>query len=150
MLLISRKPSREMGCLSPIFPRRGFTLLEMLVASAIMAAALVGLMAGLSGSTRNAARLRDYDRVVQLARLRMNDILADDRAMGALEGTFSPEQVGGLQSGWRANVVKVQEGPDAVVGNFMLDRVELEVWWMAGETRRSFRLEGYRHRIIRP
>ena len=115
-----------------------------------MAAALIGLMAGLSGATRNAARLRDYDRVVQLARLRMNDILADDRVMGHLEGTFPPELVGGLNAGWKASVVKVQEGPDPVAGNFMLDRVLLEVWWLAGDKRRSFSLEGYRHRIIRP
>ena len=38
----------------------------MLVASSIMAVALVGLMSTLSGSARNAARLRDYDRVVSL------------------------------------------------------------------------------------
>jgi general secretion pathway protein I len=129
--------------------QRGFTLLEMLVASAIMGVAVVGLMAGLSGATRNAARLREYDRVVQLARLRMNDLLADERAQGALGGPFPPELVGGLQSGWNATVVKVQEGPDAVIGNFALDRVLLEVWWMAGDKRRTFSLEGYRHRIIR-
>jgi general secretion pathway protein I len=129
--------------------QRGFTLLEMLVASAIMGVAVVGLMAGLSGATRNAGRLREYDRVVQLARLRMNDLLADERAQGTLGGPFPPELVGGLRSGWNATVVKVQEGPDPVVGNFALDRVLLEVWWMAGDKRRAFSLEGYRHRIIR-
>jgi type II secretion system protein I len=128
---------------------RGFTLLEMLVASAIMAAALIGLMAGLSGATRNAARLRDYDRVVQLARLRMNDILADDRMRGAMEGSFPPELVGGMNSGWRATVAQVEVGPEPAQGNFALDRVLLEVWWMSGDKRRTFSLESYRHRIIR-
>ncbi len=52
---------------------RGFTLLEMIVATTIMGIAVAGLMCGISSSTRNAARLRDYDRVVQLARLRMNE-----------------------------------------------------------------------------
>ena len=45
---------------------RGVTLLEMIVAATILAIAVVGLMAGLSGTTRNAARLQDYDRAVQL------------------------------------------------------------------------------------
>ena len=35
---------------------RGFTLLEMLVASTIMAIAIVGLLSGIAGATRNAAR----------------------------------------------------------------------------------------------
>jgi hypothetical protein len=122
----------------------------MLVASVIMAVALVGLMSGLSGATRNAVRLRDYDRIVQLARLRMNDLLADDRAQGNVGGQFPPELVGGLNAGWKANVVKEEEAPDPVVGNFALDRVVLEVWWMEGDRRRTFSLEGYRHRIIRP
>ena len=43
------------------------TLLEMLVATAIMAMVAVGVLSALSGAVRNAARLRDYDRVVQLA-----------------------------------------------------------------------------------
>ena len=45
----------------------------MVVATLIMAVAVVGLLSGISGATRNAARLRDYDRAVQLARLRMNE-----------------------------------------------------------------------------
>ena len=132
--------------------RRGFTLLEMLVASTIMGVAIVGLMAGLSGATRNASRLRDYDRVVQLARLRMNDILADEAAPRNTElgGPFPPELVGGLKAGWRAVVTKAEEGPAPFVGDFVIDRVQLEVWWMAGDNRRTFALEGYRRRTIRP
>jgi hypothetical protein len=32
----------------------------------------------------------------------------------------------------------------------VLERVELEVWWMAGEARRSFKLDGYRQAILTP
>jgi len=128
----------------------GFTLLEMLVASTIMGVAIVGLMTGLATSTRNASRLRDYDRVVQLARLRMNDILADEGARNtSMGGEFPPELVGGLSAGWRGNVAKVEEGPSPFDGDFVLDHVQLEVWWMAGGERRTFALEGYRKRLIR-
>jgi general secretion pathway protein I len=130
--------------------RRGFTLLEMLVASTIMGVAIAGLLTGLSGSTRNAARLREYDRVVQLARLRMNDILADPNIRNtSLAESFPPEAAGGVEAGYRATVAKVEEGPLPTDGDFVLDRVQLEVWWMSGGGRRSFTLEGYRRRLIR-
>ena len=122
----------------------------MLVASTIMAIAIVGLMSALSGATRNAARLRDYDRVVQLARLRMNDLLADERARNtSAGGEFPPELVGGLHAGWLGTVSKAEEGPEKFVGGVLLDRVQVEVWWMAGDKRRTFSLEGYRRRVVK-
>jgi general secretion pathway protein I len=128
--------------------RRGFTLLEMLVATTILGIAVVGLMAGLAGVTRNAARLREYDRAAQLARLRMNDLLTDYKAprnqpVGA---QFDPAMTGGTQAGWQAVVTTVEVSPTPVFNDFALDRVELEVWWMTGEQRRTLRLEGYRRR----
>ena len=64
----------------------------MIVATTIMGIAVAGLMSGISSSTRNAARLRDYDRVVQLARLRMNSLLTDPRVPRNVlqEGLFDP------------------------------------------------------------
>ena len=136
----------------PVSGKRGFTLLEMLVATTIMGLAIAGLMSGLSTSTRNAARLRDYDRVVQLARLRMNDLLADmqlPRNM-PLEGLFAPEITGGLPAGWRARVTTAEKSPSPAPGDFSLDRIQLEIWWMAGQQQRSFQLESYRRRSLRP
>jgi general secretion pathway protein I len=132
--------------------KRGFTLLEMLVATTIMGIAIAGLMSALSNSTRNAARLRDYDRVVQLARLRMNELLADMRVPRntPLEGQFAPEITGGLNAGWRARVTTAEKSPAPSVGDFSLDHIELEIWWMAGDQRRSFALESYRRRSLRP
>ena len=128
--------------------RRGFTLLEMLVATTILGVAVVGLMSGLAGVTRNAARLREYDRAVQLARLRMNDLLSDykvprDQNVG---GEFDPAVTGGAVAGWTARVSTQEISPVMVYNDFALDRIDLEVWWMNGEQRRFFRLEGYRRR----
>ena len=131
--------------------RRGFTLLEMIVATTIMAVAVVGLLAGISTSTRNAARLRDYDRVVQLARLRMNDLLLDERAPLNTEiaGGFDKTLTGGLDAGWRATVSLAETSGGPVAGDFGLDRIQLELWWMAGQQRRTFALESYRRRVLR-
>jgi general secretion pathway protein I len=130
---------------------RGFTLLEMIVATTIMGIAVVGLLVGISGATRNAARLRDYDRVVQLARLRMNELLLDDRLPRNTEisGLFDPALSGGLSTGWRARVTIAEASPAPTPGDFALDRIQLEIWWMAGPQRRTFALDSYRRRTLR-
>jgi general secretion pathway protein I len=133
--------------------KRGFTLLEMIVASTIMGIAVAGLMSGISNSTRNAARLRDYDRVVQLARLRMNALLSDPAVPlnAPQEGLFGPAITGGLECGWRAQVTVAEKpSPMPSAGDLVLDRIQLEIWWMSGGRRRTFPLESYRRRMLRP
>jgi hypothetical protein len=118
----------------------------MLVASTIMAIAVVGMMAGLSGSLRNAARLLDYDRAAQLARLRMNELLLDRRTPlnTEINGRFDPSQSSGLEAGWRARVSNAELPPAPAPGQSCLQRVELQIWWMSGDRERNFTLEGYR------
>ena len=131
--------------------RRGFTLLEMIVATTIMGIAVIGLLSGIASTTRNAARLRDYDRVVQLARLRMNDLLLDERAPRdtVIANPFDKSITGGVDAGWRATITVAEKAPAAGPGDFALDRVQLEVWWMSGAQRRTFALESYRRRTLR-
>jgi general secretion pathway protein I len=135
--------------------KRGFTLLEMIVATVIMSIAVVGMLSGLAGATRNAARLRDYDRVAELARLRMNDLLVDPlfRPDAALNGTFDPSITSGLEAGWEARVTNFEQAPPAhppMPGEMVLDRVVLDVWWMIGGTRRTFEVETVRRRVVMP
>jgi len=132
--------------------RRGFTLLEMLVATVIMAVAIVGLLSGISGALRNAARLTDHDRAVQLGRLRMNELLVDqglprDAVIG---GEFDPSQSGGLDAGWRARLTTFEKPPALGAGQISIDRVELEIWWMSGGQRRTFTLDAFRPHVLTP
>lgn len=131
---------------------QGFTLLEMIVATTIMAVAIVGLISGLSTSTHNAARLRDYDRAVQLGRERMNELMLDMTLPHntVVNGLFDPNQTGGLEAGWQARLTTFEMPPAVRVNEAALDRLELEVWWKSGETRRSFTLDAYRPRAITP
>ena len=132
--------------------RRGFTLLEMMVATVIMAVAIVGLLSGISGALRNAARLTDYDRAVQLARLRMNELLLDRQFPRGTEvnGGFDPQQTGGLEAGWRARLTNFEMPPAPAPGKTALDRMELQIWWKSGVQTKTFTLDAYRARILRP
>jgi general secretion pathway protein I len=122
----------------------GFTLREMIVATLIMGIAVVGTLAGISGSLRNASRLMEHDRAVLMARSKMNELLADrklprDRVVGgSIDATH----------GWRARASIFDKHPHATPGTWAIERVELEVWWMAGNDRRTFTLEGYQSVIL--
>jgi general secretion pathway protein I len=131
--------------------KRGFTLLEMIVATLIMGIAVVGMLSGITGSLRNASRLMERDRVTLLARSKMNELLAD-RAMPrdvVLSGPFHPAATGGVEAGWQARVSTFRRPPRPAPGLLALDRIELEVWWAAAGQRRTLALEGYRTHTLR-
>jgi prepilin-type N-terminal cleavage/methylation domain-containing protein len=129
----------------------GFTLLEVLVAAMIMGIAVAGILSGLSVAARTAARLTQYDRATLLARQKMDELLADQNLPRAtpLQGVWDPALTGGIPAGWNARVDPFEMTPDAAPGRWVLDRVQLEIWWMDGQTRRAFTLEGFRRGILR-
>jgi prepilin-type N-terminal cleavage/methylation domain-containing protein len=131
---------------------QGFTLLEVLVASLIMGIAVAGLLEGLSTSTRNAARLSQYDRATLLARQKMDELLvASELHRGQpLEGTFAPALTGSSPIGWHAMVEPFETVPGAAPGQWVVDRIQLEISWMDGETRHAFSLEAFRRGVLQP
>jgi prepilin-type N-terminal cleavage/methylation domain-containing protein len=131
---------------------RGFTLLEALVATLIMGITIAGILGGLSAASRNAARLTQYDRATLLAHQKMDELLVDHQAPrnGLMAGLWTPQQAGGVEAGWRARVTPFEKAPGAGPGQWVVDRIELEIWWMDGVTRRGFALEGFRRGLLRP
>ena len=133
---------------------KGFTLLEVLVATLIMGIAVAGVMNGLAGATRNAARLTDYDRATLLAKQKMDELLMDRAAPRNLrmEGVFDPSLA--PRAGWAAMVTPFEAVPGAGPGMWATDRVELEIWWLTGTvaapTRHTFSLEGFRRGVLQP
>jgi len=131
---------------------RGFTLLEVLVATLIMGLAVAGLLSSISTSLRNAARVTDYDRVALVAHAQMDALLLNRRLpwLSVMEGSFDPALIGGREAGWRARVTPFEKGVVPGVGMAVLERIELEVWWMNGADRRTFTLDAFRRKILRP
>jgi prepilin-type N-terminal cleavage/methylation domain-containing protein len=122
----------------------GFTLLEMIVATALMAIAVVGLLSLLSGVLSNARRVKQYDQVAMLARTKMNDLLViTPLPLGPLAGQFDES------TGWNAMVTSFERWPDAYPGSLQLVRIDLEVWWTDREERKSVKLEGFRREAVR-
>jgi general secretion pathway protein I len=130
---------------------RGFTLLEVLVATVIMGVAVVGLLSNLSTSLQNAARLTDYDRAAMLAKRTMDELLLQPRLpkFTVIERSWDPAAVG-VTGGWRARVTPFEMPPGAGPGTRILERIELEVWWMSGAQRRTVTLDGYRSAMLQP
>jgi general secretion pathway protein I len=133
--------------------QRGFTLLEVLVATVVMAIAVAGLMSAISSSLRNAVRLTEHDRAALLGRQKMDELLiAKGLEKGvAFQGAWGPEVTGGAPMGWIARLTPF-EIPRGARGTGMpfIERVELEIWWMNGPQRRLFRLDGFRRSVLTP
>lgn len=132
--------------------QRGFTLLEVLVATLVMAIAVAGLMGAISTSLRNAARLTDHDRAVLLGHQKIDELMiATGLEKGvAFQGTWGPEVTGGTNMGWIARLTPFEIPQNRALGTPFVERVEVEIWWMSGTQRRSFRLEGYHRAILTP
>jgi general secretion pathway protein I len=130
--------------------KNGFTLLEVLVATAIMGIAIAGLLNAISGSARNASRLAQYDRAVLLAKSKMDELLAEPKLARnvPMSGAFDPVQTGGVPCAWTATITPFETIPGAAPGYWDVDRIELHIDWMDGSTKHSFALEGFRRGIL--
>jgi len=115
-----------------------------------MAVAVTGLMSAISTSLRSATRLTDYDRATLLARQKMDELLIANKLqkITPFEGTWGPEVTGNLRMGWRARVSPYETTPGAGPGAQFLERIELQIWWMNGDQRRTSALEGFRRSIL--
>ena len=131
---------------------KGFTLLEVLVATAIMGVAVAGLLNTISAAAHNASRLTQYDRAALLAKSKMDELLAEPKLPRnvPMAGEFDKAATGGVPSSWSATITPFDTVPNSVAGYWCVDRIELKIEWLDGATQHSFSLEGFRRGVLEP
>ena len=109
-----------------------FTLIEALVAIAIIAAVLPILMSGISIATRAATLAKQRNLATSLAESKLNEIIAtNDWQTGGLSGDFGDDAPGYT---WSANVTQYSD-PDLTTQD--LQQIDLTVSWKSRSTTRE-------------
>jgi general secretion pathway protein I len=119
------------------YANKGFTLIEILVAMAILGICLVTILQLFSGGLRSSRISRDYTKAIFHAREKMTEILLfEELAEGTLEGDFAD----GYR--WQAQILEVgidQEGmPSLPIDLF---EITVQVLWKDGERDKLFDLK---------
>ena len=118
---------------------RGFSLLEMAVATLLLAVAAAGLLGAISESLAAAHSARDREAAIELSRSAMNEILAMRPLLLGEQARVSSDG----QSGWVASV-RLDDRFGADARGRRLLHIRLEVWWLAEGERKTTALETYR------
>lgn len=131
----------------------GFTLLEILVATAIMGTAVAALFSLLSGALGNASRLQAPSRALLLGQSRMNELLSAgmETGIGTLMVMPLDQKLQGRwddQYRWEAQATRWNSSPNIPPGQPVLVRVSLEVFWKTqpGKQEKKLSLETYQLR----
>jgi general secretion pathway protein I len=109
----------------------GFSLLEMVVAIAILALSLGALYQAISGATRNVRTGEKYAYGVELAR----SLLADNNLIAVSGVNKKGETEGGFN--WAVQSLPV-ELPSSTLPRDALHKLEVTVSWQDGVKRRQF------------
>ncbi len=122
---------------------QGFTLLEVLVAMAILGVGLIVIIELFSGGLRLERTSEEYTKAVGYARMKLEEIsLAKSLEEGIEEGEFDREYR------WQVEVKKVDLLPPGKETSYQppvaLYWVRIDVLWKTGTRERKTALESYR------
>lgn len=113
---------------------RGFTLVEVLVALAVLAIALAAIMRSLGQAIDTTATLRERNMALWVAqnRLTEHEMRRDWPAVDTIDGDT---EMGGERWFWREQVATTPEAE--------IRRIEITVWRVPDDTHTSARLVGF-------
>jgi general secretion pathway protein I len=122
---------------------KGFTLIEIIVALAILGIALTVIIELFSGGLRLGRFSKEYTNAVNYARMKMEEIESQENIEeGTVEGEFDPI------FHWRVGMKKVDILPAEKSADFKppveLFQIRVDVLWKSGSQERSASIESYR------
>ncbi len=126
--------------------QKGISLLEILIAVSLLGVAFTAVFTGLSTALRTIDRVAQYNRAVDFALLKMNQVLLDP----TLQPGF--QRLGEFSSGetWAARAELVEERPGATANQrVQLLRVAVEVRWKLSRGEQRFALQTLKLRMAR-
>ena len=122
---------------------RGFTLLEIVVALAILGVGLIVIIELFSGGLRLGRTSEEYTKAISYGRMKMEEIsVADQMEEGTEEGEFDKDYR------WQVETMKVDILPLEKNTEFKppveLYQIKVTILWQSGSKERSTRIESYR------
>lgn len=123
----------------PTTRQSGFSLLEVLVAFAILSMSLGILYQAFSNSLRNVGTSGDYSRAMIIAEARLAEAMAD---VPINEGSDQGEVEGRYQ--WKVMVQRYEYEGEEIVSRFTPYQVEVVVSWQDGKHTREYQLSTLR------
>lgn len=123
----------------PTTRQSGFSLLEVLVAFAILSMSLGILYQAFSNSLRNVGASGDYSRAIIIAEARLAEAMAD---VPLNEGSDQGEVDGRYQ--WKVMVQRYEYEGEEIVSRFTPYQVEVVVSWQDGKHTREYQLSTLR------
>jgi general secretion pathway protein I len=115
--------------------QRGFTLMEVLVASVVMATAFVAVVSLMSQSLRNLDRMQPHETAMLHAREKMSEqLISEQLTVGTTTGRWDD----GYR--WRVQIDPASGAAPQQAG-YGLFRIRVEVAWGEAQQARSYALE---------
>lgn len=116
--------------------QRGFTLLEALVATAVLGTSVAALLGLFSGALRNAARIEKPEQALLLGQSKLNELLSTGVTTenGITELPFDRTMEGRWDERfrWEARATRFRSSPEPKPGEILLARITLDVFWKTG------------------
>jgi len=122
---------------------KGFTLIEVVVALAILGVGLIVIIELFSGGLRLGRTTEEYTRAMGYARMKMEEITVQPSLK---EGTEEGEFADGYR--WRLGVKRMEILPEEKKADYKppveLLQVRVEILWKSGSRERSADLQSYK------